>query len=108
MLALSFVVIGMGLTIPWYQFSRATGNVIAQDPNDRVQMITTPVKGIVEEWLVRDGEKVKKGQPIVRVVDNDPNYLERLEMNRDALANKYKAALMASETAELNLKDRIS
>ena len=103
-LALSFVVIGMGLTIPWYQFSRATGNVIAQDPNDRVQMITTPVKGIVEEWLVRDGEKVKKGQPIVRVVDNDPNYLERLEMNRDALANKYKAALMASETAELNLK----
>ena len=79
-LALSFV-IGMGLTIPWYQFSRATGNVIAQDPNDRVQMITTPVKGIVEEWLVRDGEKVKKGQPIVRVVDNDPNYLERLEMN---------------------------
>jgi len=88
--------------IPWQQTSRGLGDVTALSPNDRVQFITSTVSGRLEKWLVRDGQKVKKGDPIVRVVDNDPNFLLRLESNRDAALRKFDAAREASDTARLN------
>ncbi len=101
--AISFaVVLFMLLVVPWQQFSRSTGRVVAFNPNDRVQQITAPLEGIVEEWLVQDGQIVKKGDPIVRVVDNDPQYLVRLEAKRDAAVAKFEAAKEASDTGRLN------
>ena len=92
------------LAVPWQQFSRGEGTVVAFNPNYRVQSITAPVKGIVEKWLVKDGQMVKKGDPIVRVVDNDPLYLERLEEKRDAALKKFYAAKDASDIAKINFK----
>lgn len=88
--------------VPWQQSSFGNGQVIAKNPNDRVQFITAPVNGIVEEWLVVDGEHVEKGQPIVRVIDNDPNYFQRLELQKDAARKRYLSAKEASDTAKLN------
>ncbi len=90
------------LIAPWQQFSRGEGQVLAYNPNDRVQTITATVKGVVEEWLIQDGQFVKKGDPIVRVIDNDPNYLVRLEAQRDAAVAKFEAAREASDTGRLN------
>ncbi len=90
------------LVTPWQQFSRGTGRVLAYNPNDRVQQVTATVSGLVEEWLVQDGQFVKKGDPIVRVVDNDPDYLRRLEAQRDAAVAKFEAVKEASNTARLN------
>lgn len=100
--------IGMGVVLllllitPWQQFSRGYGKVLAYNPNDRVQNITAPLSGVVEEWLVQDGQFVNKGDSIVRVVDNDPNYLVRLEAARDAAVAKFEAAKEASDTGRLN------
>jgi biotin carboxyl carrier protein len=106
-IARNFALITVGLAIllflmPWQQFSKGSGQVLAYNPNDRVQQITATVSGIVEEWLVQDGQVVKKGDPIVRVVDNDPNYLLRLEAQRDAAVAKFDAAKEASDTGRLN------
>lgn len=87
---------------PWQQTSQGTGRVIAFDPNDRVQVISSNVPGRIEKWLVRDGSKVKKGDPIVQIVDNDPNFMKRLKIERDAILRKYEAAKAASETSLLN------
>lgn len=87
---------------PWQQTSRGYGNVTAFDPNDRIQEVTANVSGIIEEWLVQDGQEVKKGDPLVRVIDNDPNYLLRLETGRDAAIAKFDAAREASDTARLD------
>jgi multidrug resistance efflux pump len=90
------------LIAPWQQYSRGFGKVTAYNPNDRIQKITAPLSGIVEEWLVQDGQFVKKGDPIVKMTDNDPNYLLRLESQRDAAIAKFDAAKGASDTARLN------
>lgn len=87
---------------PWQQTSSGYGRVTAYDPNDRAQNITATVSGLVEEWLVQDGQMVKKGDPIVRIIDNDPNYLSRLESKRDAAMMKFEAAKVSSDTARLN------
>ena len=97
-----FVLVLILLITPWQQFSRGYGKVLAYNPNDRVQNITATVSGLVKEWLVQDGQLVKKGDPIVRIVDNDPNYLVRLETKRDAAIAKFEAAKEASDTGRIN------
>lgn len=87
---------------PWLQTSHGFGRVIAFDPNDRLQNINATVIGRIKKWHVRDGSKVKEGDPIVELVDNDPNFIDRLRMERDAALAKYEAAKAASETSLIN------
>jgi biotin carboxyl carrier protein len=96
------IVLILLMTVPWRQTSHGRGKVIALNPNDRAQFITATVSGRVEKWLVTDGEHVEEGQPIVRVVDNDPNFMERLETRKDAAEKKFISAKVARETARFN------
>ena len=88
--------------VPWQQTSQGTGTFIALNPNDRVQNINSTVPGRINKWYVRDGSIVKKGDPIVEILDNDPRFVERLKLERDAVLMKYEADKGASETALLN------
>jgi len=90
------------LIMPWQQTSDGVGSVTALDPNDRTQEITATVNGLVEEWLVQDGQEVRKGDPIVRIIDNDPEFLVRLESQRDFAIKKFDAAKSASDIGRLN------
>ena len=70
------------LLAPWVQTANGTGQVVALDPGDRQQQVTTFVPGRVERWFVHDGQHVERGDPIARVVDLDPDYLSRLAAER--------------------------
>ena len=87
---------------PWQQTSRGSGQITALNPNHRTQYITSTLSGRIEKWLVKDGQLVRKGDPIVRIVDNDPNFLDRLETQRNTAIKKFEAAKAASDTARLN------
>lgn len=88
--------------VPWQQTSKGAGEVIAYDPDDRVQNINATVSGRLDRWFVRDGSKVKKGEPIVGIEDIDPGFVGRLELEREAAQKKYDVAKEASETALSN------
>jgi multidrug efflux pump subunit AcrA (membrane-fusion protein) len=90
------------LVTPWQQTAEGIGTVIAFDPNDRVQNINSPIFGRVKKWHITDGDVVKKGDLIVEIIDNDPNFIERLTLERDAAFKSLEAAKIASETAYLN------
>jgi len=100
------VLVFLGFT-PWQQTSLGEGQVTALNPNDRPQFITANVGGIIDEWLVQDGQLVKKGDPVVKIQDNDPNLLVRLEAARDAALAKFEAAKEASDTARLNYRRQL-
>lgn len=87
---------------PWQQSSTGAGKITAIDPNDRVQYVNAPVSGRINKWFVKDGEKVKIGSPLVEIVDNDPNFVDRLKIERDSALQKYEVSKLASETAEKN------
>lgn len=89
---------------PWVQTASGAGQVTTLDPNDRQQDINALLSGRVDEWFVRDGTRVDKGDPIVRIVDNDPQLLERLEAERGQLTARRDAAESALRTAELDLE----
>jgi multidrug efflux pump subunit AcrA (membrane-fusion protein) len=46
----------------------------------------------VERWFVRDGDRVRRGDPIARIVDNDPNLLARLAAERAQVLAEIAAA----------------
>jgi RND family efflux transporter MFP subunit len=88
--------------VPWVQTASGPGNVTALNPNDRMQEINALVSGRIQEWYVRDGSRVSVGDPIVKIVDNDPQLLERLEAERQQVMAKLTAAETALEIAQID------
>lgn len=91
---------------PWVQTTAGAGVVTALNPNDREQNINALVSGRIEEWFVRDGSVVQKGDPIVRIVDNDPKLIERLQAERAQVQEQIRAAQSGLSTAQLD-QDRM-
>jgi multidrug efflux pump subunit AcrA (membrane-fusion protein) len=87
---------------PWVQTAAGTGSVTALNPNDRLQEINALVPGRIHKWHVRDGSRVKVGDPIVRIVDNDPQLLERLQAERAQVVASLRAAEAAVTIAEVD------
>jgi RND family efflux transporter MFP subunit len=76
--------------------------VTALNPNDRLQEINALISGRIQEWYVQDGSHVAVGDPIVKVVDIDPQLLERLTAERSQVEAKLEAAEQAVRTAEID------
>lgn len=105
----TMVVVGILLSaaglvyIPWVQTAQGTGSVIALDPRDRVQDVTALVGGRIEQWYVTDGSVVKQGDPIARIIDNDPLLIDRLRAERAQKLAEIDAAELAAKTAMLDV-----
>jgi multidrug efflux pump subunit AcrA (membrane-fusion protein) len=80
------------LFLPWTQFITGSGRAIAFNPVRRPQFIVAPIEGRVRQWFVVEGDRVKAGQKIVELVDNDPNLILRLEEELMAVQQRLAAA----------------
>lgn len=67
---------------PWTQTVHGTGRAVAFDPVQRPQAIVSPIQGRVLKWYVKEGDRVKAGDRLVDLVDNDPRRLEMLREQR--------------------------
>ncbi len=101
LISTSFLVVFMLFT-PWVQTAPGEGLVTTFHPSDRPQSITAPVKGRLKEWYVYEGKKVKKGDLLLEITDNDPYYVERLELELNAAHQKVEVAQAAAETAKID------
>jgi adhesin transport system membrane fusion protein len=97
LVALIFLALAAGLAyMPWQQSISGNGRVIAMTPIERQQTLSSPVDGRVVRWYVVEGTKVKAGDRIVEIADNDPNVVDRLE-----------SELFSAREREQSLGDRI-
>lgn len=78
--------------VPWTQSVHGTGRAIAFNPVERPQFIVSPIEGRIKKWYVVEGERVKPGQRIVEMVDNDPNLELRLLDEERAILDRLRAA----------------
>lgn len=102
LLAAIVITIAFLIYVPWVQTTSGYGVITTLSPNERKQDINALVPGRIEEWYVRDGSTVKKGDPIVRITDIDPQLIERLEAERAQLALQLQAAQSALATAKID------
>lgn len=102
---LSILTVGIVLAmIPWQQTVDGYGDVTTLSPSDRQQNISAPIVGRLGEWYVFEGDRVKKGDPIVKVLDLDPEVISRLEDEKAAIELGIKSVKLAIKNANKNIK----
>ncbi|QIV95415.1 CusB/HlyD membrane fusion family barrel-sandwich protein [Allofrancisella inopinata] len=90
--------------IPWQQTVDGYGEVTTRSPSDRQQNISAPIGGRLGKWYVVEGDFVKKGDPIVEVLDLDPEVVSRLEEEKEAIELGIKSIKLAIENTKKNIK----
>ncbi|MDF3820784.1 HlyD family efflux transporter periplasmic adaptor subunit [Leptospira sp. 96542] len=98
-----FLTILILIYVPWQQTTMGFGRVVAYAPLDRQQVIESPISGRVVKWHVHEGSRVMKGDPIIDISDNDPNFINRIREEKNALLQRLEAA----RTREDSIRSRI-
>lgn len=94
---LAFALIGLlVLFLPWTQNINGKGQVTTLMPNQRPQTIQSQIPGRIEEWFVREGGFVQKGDTILRISEIKSEYFDALLVER---TNDQIKAKSSSETA---------
>ncbi len=89
--------------VPWLQTAAGAGQVVALDPDERQQQVTALVPGRVEQWFVKDGQHVSRGDPIARVADLDPDLLSRLAAERAQVLAEIAAVEQSRAVASIDV-----
>ncbi len=81
------------LFLPWQQNIHGTGQVTALSPSNRPQTIQTIIAGRIQDWKIREGQFVEKGDTIAIISEIkekyfDPKMLLRL---REVIQSKEKS-----------------
>lgn len=85
-----FAIIGLLiLFLPWTQNVNGNGYVTTLTPDQRPQTIQSPIPGRIEQWYVKEGDFVKKGDTILFISEikteyQDPQLVTRTNEQRDA------------------------
>lgn len=105
---LLLVLLGVGVAVlvltPWMQNVDGAGYVSALTPLERTQTISAPVDGRVAKWYVTEGTKVRAGDPIVELMDNDPQVLDRVERELEMVVERGANA----QNRAVAVQDRLS
>ncbi|MBK7554211.1 MAG: HlyD family efflux transporter periplasmic adaptor subunit [Flavobacteriales bacterium] len=76
------VVMILALFLPWTQNIRARGTVTSLSPDQRPQTIHAIIPGRVEQWYVQEGQRVQKGDTILRLSEVKPEYFDPKLLDR--------------------------
>lgn len=90
--------------MPWQQSVTGVGRVIAYDPLERRVNVEARVAGVVRKSNIVEGQRVRAGEVLIELEDNDPNLLANME-NQLSDAQRRRRSL-ASRTNELTAQIR--
>lgn len=83
--------------LPWQQYVSGDGEVTALSPADRPQVVPTVIGGRIAEWFVAEGQAVKKGDPILRIVEVKTEYLDSNTVVQYRTARDAKSGAVTSK-----------
>lgn len=92
--------------LPWTQNVRAYGKVTTIDPGQRPQTVPAIIAGRIEQWHVREGDFVERGDTILRLSEIkseylDPELVQRTEQQlraKELSEQSYRAKAGAAES----------
>ena len=114
---LLYCIFGLGLIIlflPWTQNIRTDGSVVTIHPNQRPQSLNATIDGRIEEWYVKEGDFVQKGDTVLRISEIkaeyfDPKLLERtadqIDVKKQSV-DAYSGKVSANENIAQLLTDQ--
>lgn len=100
-----FVGLVLFLFLPWTQNVRSMGNVIALSPDQRPQTIQTVIAGRIEQWYVQEGQRVQKGDTIMRISEVKDDYFDPNLVGNTQLQLEAKSFSQQSYVEKVNALD---
>ena len=91
--------------VPWQQSVSGAGKVIAYAPEDRVQYIEAPLEGRILSWNVTEGMKVRKGDVLCEMTDNDPLIMSRIQIEIDMQKQRIGASRARAESIDSRVRE---
>ena len=80
---LAAAIIGfIGLFLPWTQNITGKGLITTLTPEQRPQTIQSKIPGRIEQWFVKEGDYVKKGDTILRISEVKSDYFDNKLIER--------------------------
>ena len=76
------VILLIVLFLPWTQNISGQGQVTTLKPDQRPQTIQSQIPGRIEQWYVREGDFVRKGDTILRISEVKSEYFDTLLLER--------------------------
>jgi multidrug resistance efflux pump len=105
--AISFIVLMISIVfLPWQQFIRGNGQIIAYNPLERRVVVEAPLSGRLDKSYVVDGKPVKKGDLLFELEDNDPELMKNLEFQAGAAKRRRDAVWLKVDSLELQLAEQ--
>ncbi len=93
------------LFLPWQQFVRGSGKVVAFNPLERKVVVEAPLSGRLKKSHVVEGQVVTEGDLLFEITDNDPELLNNLKLLREAASQRVKAATAKVESLASSLDE---
>lgn len=103
-----FIIGFIAMFLPWTQNIRSKGNVTTLSPNDRPQTVQATIGGKIEEWYIREGQVVLKGDTIMRLSEVKEQYMDPqiLENTNSQIVAKGESAKAYNSKAN-NLNEQL-
>ena len=96
------VIVLLALFLPWTQNIRTRGELTTYLPQDRPQSIQSIIPGRIEQWYVREGQMVHKGDTIVRISEIKEKFMDPKLLNRLAEQIKAKEGSQSSNSGKVS------
>ncbi|HPF66409.1 MAG: HlyD family efflux transporter periplasmic adaptor subunit [Flavobacteriales bacterium] len=92
----------LGMFLPWTQNIRARGQVTSLTPDQRPQTIHAVIPGRIEQWYVREGQLVNKGDTILRISEVKQEYFD------PRLLDRTQEQIMAKEMTVQSYEEKVN
>ena len=92
----------LGMFLPWTQNIRARGQVTSLTPDQRPQTINAVIPGRIEQWYVREGQLVNKGDTILRISEVKQEYFD------PRLLDRTQEQIMAKEMTVQSYEEKVN
>jgi multidrug resistance efflux pump len=91
--------------LPWTQNIRARGVLTGLDPEMRPQTIHAIIPGRIEQWYVQEGQKVMRGDTIMRISEVKQEYFDPMLLERTGQQINAKEMTARSYQEKVNALD---
>lgn len=100
---LVFAIVGIiVLFLPWTQNISGQGQVTTLTPDQRPQTLQSQIPGRIEDWYVREGDFVRKGDTILRISEVKSEYFD------DRLVERTQDQIRAKSQSVGAYQDKVS
>ena len=100
------IIILVFMFLPWTQNINSYGRVTTLLPDQRPQEVQTVIGGRLAQWLVREGDTVRKGDTIVLITEVKDTYLDPGLLDQTERQVKSKEQSMEGYSSKVNAISR--